>query len=118
MKENRILQIVLMLLGLAIGGVIVAYYWMNNSFESVTYVPVYMMILAFCYVLTQISKRYFFKNQNWWDWLYYIGLIAMMLPNFFVNEAYSEIYNTLTDVGTLFLVIPILLDGKQIINGK
>ena len=85
---------------------------------SLRSVPIYIMILAFVYILLQIAKRYLYKEYNWWDWLYYIGLIAMMLPTIFATEENLETFNLFTDFGVLFLIIPILFDGNRLIQNK
>jgi len=86
--------------------------------DGIQMLPMHLVILSFVYVLLQILKRYLFKRKNWWDWLYYIGLVSIVLPTFFVNETNTDFYHLLTDYGTFFLIIPILLDGTQLVNTK
>lgn len=108
----------LLILNLVLGAIVVLYYWSNDSLESITQIPIYVMIMALCYIFVQIARRYFFKKQNWWDWLYYIGLIAMMLPTVVADPSNMPFMRILTDYGTLFLIVPVFFDGKQVIDGK
>jgi uncharacterized membrane protein HdeD (DUF308 family) len=118
MKENRYIKITLLILSLVVGALVIMYYWSVVDVDGILMLPMYVVILSFVYVLLQILKRYLFKRKNWWDWLYYIGLIAIVLPTFFVNETNAATYHLLTDYGTFFLIIPILLDGAQLVKNK
>ena len=111
--RKRILRIVIVVLLLALAISILEHYWNDPSMEEIVRVPLYIMVLAFVYVVIQILKRYFFKEQNWWDWLYYIGLLAMVIPTFFTNPEYEGFYSYLTRIGTLFLVLPVLIDSRK-----
>ena len=79
-------------------------------------VPFYLMFIAIAYIIVQILKRYLTKSQNWWDWMYYIGLTSMMLPIFFVTTENLEIFNAITDYGSFFFVIPVGFDLKAMLN--
>lgn len=116
MKENKVVQLIFAIAALIIGGNIIFYYWSHSTLSSMQMVPMYLMILAFVYILLQIGKRYVFKRQKWWDWLYYIGLTGMMLPVFFASGSNVNTFNTIADYGTLFLVIPVLLDVTHIFS--
>ena len=118
MKENKKLRAVLLAGMLACAGIIINYYWQNSTIESLKEIPMYVMILALVYILIQILKRSIYKEQRWYDWLYYIGLIAMMLPTILVSESNLTLFNYITDTCTLFLIVPIVLEGKVIVNGK
>jgi len=74
------------------------------------------MVYCLIYVLTQIVKRFVLKSNNWWDWLYYIGLIAVMLPTFIATESNVATFNFISDYGSIFLLIPALFDLKSILN--
>lgn len=117
MQARKALQILFLLLLLSLGGGIVYYYWTTDSFSSIRNVPKYLMFLALGYVIVQILKRTIFKQNNWWDWLYYLGLASMMIPTFFAAEPSLNFFRILTDFGTLFLLVPIFFDGKKIITG-
>jgi len=118
MKENRILRASMLVAMLVCAGIVVNYYWQNSTIEALKEIPVYVMIVTLVYILIQIFKRSIYKEQRWYDWLYYVGLIAMMLPTVLVTETNLTLFNYVTDVCTLFLIVPIVLEGKVIVNGK
>ena len=118
MKENRLLKVVLLILSLVLGGIIIAYYWQVEKHAEMYKVPMYVMSLALAYILTQIAKRYLFSGKNWWDWFYYIALTVMILPIFFSTPEREVMFNYLTDFGTFFFVIPVILDGREHLQTK
>ena len=116
MKDHPILTAVLSLSMLTLAGVIAYYYWSSNSFASLKYPPMYIMVLAFCYMLLQILKRYMISRKNKWDWLYYIGLATMMLPIFLMDDQSVFTFNLVNNIGIAFLIVPVLLDGKELMQ--
>jgi hypothetical protein len=116
MKENQILKIALLVISLILGGLIIAYYWRVDSYIEMFKVPMYVMIFALGYILTQIVRRFLFSGKKWWDWFYYIALTAMILPIFFSSPERVSMFNYLTDFGTFFFVIPTLLDGRDLMQ--
>lgn len=115
MKENRLLKVLLLVVSLILGGLIIAYYWQVEEYEEMLKVPMYVMILALGYILTQIARRFLFSEKKWWDWFYYIALTAMIIPIFFSTPERQVMFNYLTDYGTFFFVIPIILDGRELL---
>jgi hypothetical protein len=113
MKNNKLIQISLMVLSIVLGGLIIGYYWSVETSISMEKVPMIVMIFALAYILVQIARRYLVPEKNWWEWFYYIALTAMILPIFFCSPESQSIFNLVTDIGTLFFVIPVLFDGKQ-----
>lgn len=118
MKENKMLRASMLVAMLACAGVVINYYWQNSELETLKEIPMYVMIVTLVYILIQIFKRSIYKEQRWYDWLYYVGLIAMMLPTLMVSESNLTLFNYVTDVCTLFLIVPIVLEGKVLVNGK
>ncbi|MDX2362673.1 MAG: hypothetical protein QNK23_17825 [Crocinitomicaceae bacterium] len=118
MNKSRTLGLTMLVISLVLAVLIILYYWTNSSFESMKYVPLYVMMMSFGYVLAQIIKRYVVRKQYWWDWLYYIGLIAIVVPTFFASTDNFTTLGWMTDVGTLFLIVPLILDGKKILSTK
>lgn len=118
MKENKALRASMLVGMLVCAGIVINYYWQNSALEALKEIPMYVMVFTLVYILIQIFKRSIFKEQRWYDWLYYIGLIAIMLPTVLVSEGNLSIFNVITDTCTLFLIVPIILEGKVFINGK
>lgn len=118
MKENRKIYILLLLLSTLVSGGVITYYWMTESVDASRMLPMYVVAMVFGYVLIQIAKRQLFKRRNWWDWLYYLGLLAAVLPTFFMTEENASLFHIVTDFGVFFLLVPVFLDGKQWMNEK
>lgn len=114
MKNNPILKVITLVVSLILGGFIIAYYWSVESYQEMEKVPMYLMIIALGYIVTQIGRRYLTYGKNWWDWFYYIALTAMLIPIFFSTPERATMFNYLTDFGTLFFVIPVFFDGAQL----
>ena len=116
MKNKKLILVILLIDSLVFAGFIINYYWSTNEMGAIQTVPFYLMFIAIAYIIVQILKRYLTKSQNWWDWMYYIGLTSMMLPIFFVTTENLEIFNTITDYGSFFFVIPVGFDLKAMLN--
>jgi hypothetical protein len=114
----RTLRILLIILSLGLSGEIVRYYWFNDSLESIVDVPEYVMVLALVYVFSQIIRRKYSRKQHGWDWLYYLGLIAMIIPTLLADSNNLVYFNYLTDYGTMFLILPVLLEGNYQLKHK
>ena len=114
MKKN-LLTIVLLIGLFALGSLIINYYWTNNTLSSIVFVPMYVVVMTFFYIILQIAKRYFISNKNWWDWLYYLGLIGVLLPLYFAKEENLDTFQWLSDCGVSFLIVPLLFDIKELI---
>ena len=118
MGFKKIFKALITIALLVTGGWIVRYFWSVDTVESVARLPFYITVLCMVYVGLQILKRLLFKSQNWWDWLYYLGLISVMLPAYMITEETISTYSLLTDYGTVFLIIPAFMDGWDNIKGK
>ncbi|PIE86698.1 MAG: hypothetical protein CSA03_03970 [Bacteroidetes bacterium] len=116
MKNNPILKVILLVASLVLGGLIIAYYWGVESELAMSKVPMHVMVYALVYILAQIARRYLMYGKHWWDWFYYIALIAMLIPIFFSTPERTEMFNYLTDFGTFFFVIPVILDGVELMK--
>lgn len=116
MKNQRLYGVLFSIGLIAATAVILMYYWSVDSWVDMKYVPIYVMITCMVYVILQIGKRYLLKDRNWWDWIYYLGLAAVMVPTFLVEESSEDFYGIVTDFGPLFLLIPIILDGKKMLE--
>jgi hypothetical protein len=117
-STKKLVKIILLVLSTLVSLIIVGYYWSNSTLSSISLVPIYVMVLALCYVILQIIKRFYLKVPRWWDWLYYIGLISIMIPTFFADDSNQGVFHFITDYGSLFLIFPILFDIKTLFNGN
>lgn len=71
--------------------------------------PTGFLIAVIVYILTQLIKRYLQKKMPWYNWLYYLGLIAVVLPLPLFSVQGDWIFSV-TRWGSLFLVIPPLIE--------
>lgn len=110
LKKNKIVELLIVILMGVFAGICIAYYWSISSFEGLKFVPMKIMIFAFCYILLQIIKRFIFRKQNWWDWLYYIGLLAIVIPSYLATDSNYSAMLLFAQVGTCFLIIPLIFD--------
>lgn len=113
MKENRKVYGIILALSLLAGGYVITYYWLDHSVERLKVLSIDVVIALFAYIFMQIVKRQWFAARNWWDWLYYFGLLAAVMPTYFANESSASSYGMLAQFGTFFLLIPVFLDGKK-----
>lgn len=118
MDIKRIIWGVLLLGMTVCAAVIIGYYWLSFSLESISTLPVSMLAIALVYILLQLIKRAMLKIQNWWDWTYYIGLVSIVMPALFAHETNQFYFHLLTDVGSLFLLLPVVLDARKLFKKK
>lgn len=116
MRSSRLLQAALLTVLLILAIIIVVYYWQSDELNAIQVLPKYLMFLFLFYVLAQVLKRWLNKDRYWWDWIYYIGLASAMLPTFMASEESAHIFYSLTDYGTLFLIVPVLLDFYKLLK--
>jgi hypothetical protein len=94
------------------------YFWNVNTLLEITKLPLYVLILTVVYIGFQMVTRRFSKKQNWWDWIYYIGLAAIMLPVVMAKPENEKMFHWLTDFGILFLLLPVLIDGYYFVKNQ
>jgi hypothetical protein len=81
-KKSTLPKIATEVILLLIGLLIVVFAWSAVQIDEFRSIPVSVFILLIGYILLQVLKRYFFKEQNWFDWIYYLGLFGVVLPVF------------------------------------
>lgn len=118
MKANQLTRILIIISSILLGAGIIAYYWTVSELDQIKFLPLGVVFMSFGYVLLQILKRYLFATNNWWDWLYYLGLLGVVLPLFLGTEENQVIFHLLTDYGTIFLIVPKIFDARELIKQK
>ncbi len=98
---------------LLIGLLITLYYWTNSSLLAMKKVPLALMLLVLVYVLLNMAKRKINNQQHWTHWIHYLGLTALIYPILLGNHENVSSLNLITDIGVLFLIIPILLELRN-----
>ncbi len=94
---------------------ITGYYLFADSYDDLKNVPTTLYIAAIVYILIQLIKRNVTKKMPWYDWLYYLGLGAIILP-FVLPE--KEWMFSLAIYGSIALVVPPLFELIQILRSK
>ena len=100
--------------GVALG--IMFQYWSTDELADLKYPPMITMILCVVYILLQIGRRFVFRIQRWWDWLYYLGLLGIILPVFFANQDNLSGFNWFSDIIMVFLIVPVIMDTYKLIK--
>lgn len=85
------------------------YYWTTSSLDDLRYLPPYLLTSIIVYIGIQLLKRYSKNKLQWYDWLYYIGLLTSVLPliTFFT---FGEWLFNATRYGALFFLFSPLIE--------
>lgn len=114
-KFNRTIHVLTSIVLLAIAVLITGYYLFANSYADLKNVPTTLYVAAIVYILIQLIKRNITKKMPWYDWLYYLGLGAIILP-FALPE--KEWVYSLAIYGSLALVAPPLIEILTLLMKK
>jgi len=114
---KRVVQFIFIIGLLLSSGYIAFYYWTINSVESLRNLPTTLLTALIVYIAIQLVKRLIKRKIEWYDWLYYIGLVAVLLPLLFIGVSSDWIFDV-TKYGSLFLVLPPLIDLLKIIGAS
>ncbi len=116
MNFTRLVLAIAILAKLIIAVFIASYYWNSSDLESLTNIPFYVLGLCVGYILLQMLTRRISAASHWWDWVYYIGLLSVILPVTFAQESNLTFFNWLSDIGIVLLILPVLVDGYLLIS--
>lgn len=98
--------LVFLVAALLICALVVNYhYWSATEIVELRELPPFLLTSLIVYIGVQLLKRYIYKQIEWYDWFYYIGLIAVVLPliSFFSS---GEWLFSVTKYGALFFLLP------------
>src|SRR5690554_3573787 len=56
------------------------YYLFASTITDLRTLPTSLLIAVIVYILTQLIKRFIQKKMPWYNWLYYVGIIAIIIP--------------------------------------
>lgn len=118
MNYKKIIWVVLLIGMTTSAGIILGYYWMVTGLQDITVLPFSILGLALVYIGLQLIKRALLKIQNWWDWTYYLGLVSIVVPVLFAKETNQLFFHLLTDYGTMFLMLPVVMDIRKLFFKK
>lgn len=118
MKNNALILAMILSASLIVGFVIVSYYWGIRKYVEILHPPFWVWLVALIYILLQIVRRKISHDRRWWDWLYYVGLSAMVLPVFFGNEEIGVFFIRMAQWGSFMFLVPVLLYGSLMVKRK
>ena len=98
---------------LLIALLITLYYWTNSTLLAMKKVPLALMLLVLAYVILHMAKRRLNQHHHWTHWIHYLGLTALIYPILLGTHENIGSLNLITDIGVLFLIIPILLELRK-----
>ncbi|MDX1445144.1 hypothetical protein [Lishizhenia sp.] len=107
-KSKRIIHYLFLILSLTAAVYLVGYYQSASTMADLRVLPNSVLIAVAIFIVLQLLKRFMFKRMYWFDWLYYFGLIAILLPLLLKFEE-GEWLHDVTDFGSLFLVLSPLI---------
>lgn len=93
------------------------YYLLANDITDLRSLPTSFLIAIIAYILAQLIKRFIQKRMPWYNWLYYIGLIAVVIPLPLFSVQGSWVFS-LTRWGSLFLIVPPLVEFVSLVKAK
>lgn len=109
MKKEVLLAILIMIRSL-LGTFIMKYFLQADNVSTLKGVPLWIILFCIAYILFQLLSYYISKEQNWWDWIYYVGMLTIMLTVSFTTENSFTFFNWLVKIGSCLLVIPPVID--------
>lgn len=116
-RLKRIFHFILLIALILSGLYIFGYYLFANDINQLRTLPVSFLVVVIFYIAIQLIKRFFQKEVPWYNWLYYIGLLAVVssLPALSLQDDWLFL---ITRFGSLFLLIPPIIDLIKLIKQK
>lgn len=116
-KLNRGLNYFLLIILMASAIYVFLYYIMADSIAELRTLPTSFLIAVIVYILVQLTKRYLQKKMPWYNWMYYLGLIAVIVPLPLFSVQGNWVFSV-TRWGSLFLLIPPLIEFLTLLKSK
>lgn len=113
--SKRLLLALVIVGKLLLSVMICTYFWNATDLIALKQLPVGVIVLAVFYIGLQMLTRKLSKVNNWWDWVYYFGLLSIMIPVTFATKKSEVVFHLIADLGTICLVLPALADGYFLI---
>lgn len=108
-KLNKGLNYLLLTILIVSGAYVFVYYMLANEITELRSLPTSFLIAVIVYILIQLIKRYLQKKMPWYNWLYYLGLIAVVIPLPLFSVQGNWVFSV-TRWGSLFLLVPPLIE--------
>jgi hypothetical protein len=113
--SKRVLLALVIIGKLVLAALICSYFWNTSDLISLKQLPYSIILFAVLYIGLQMLTRKLSSVNNWWDWVYYGGLLSIMIPVTFATQGSIKIFEPITDFGTICLILPALVDGYYLI---
>lgn len=94
------------------------YFWKAENFLAIKYIDFRIIIFAIIYILLQLLTRKLSSAPHWWDWVYYFGLLSIMIASIFITNETFNVFHSLTRFGTVLLIVPLFADIYQLFLKK
>ncbi|MBW7867641.1 MAG: hypothetical protein H3C31_04880 [Brumimicrobium sp.] len=88
---------------------IIIYYLLAKTIIELRDLPPSFLIAIVCYIGAQLLKQLLHKKRPWYNWLYYLGLIAIVIP-LPLFSAQGDWLLTLVRFGSIFLLLPPMIE--------
>lgn len=116
-KFNRVTLYLLLIVLIVSGLYVFSYYMLANEITELRTLPTSFLIAVIVYILAQLIKRFIQKKMPWYNWLYYLGLMAVIIPLPLFSVQGNWVFSV-TRYGSLFLLIPPLVEFLILIRKK
>lgn len=116
-KFNKGVLYLLLVILIASALFVFQYYLFASTITDLRTLPTSLLIAVIVYILTQLIKRFIQKRMPWYNWLYYVGIIAIIIPLPLVSTEGDWIFSV-TRYGTLFLLLPPVIEFILLLRKK
>lgn len=116
--SRKVILLICVLAKIFLASTIIFYFWNSKDLEGFKRIPVSILILAVLYIIVQLYTRKISVSRSWWDWVYYFGLVSIMISVSLSNENNFKVYNVISDYGTFLLLLPALVELVFLIQDK
>ena len=111
MINERIIFAVLIFTKFILSFILCLYFWNATTIILLKQIPISIVLVAIIYIGLQMLTRKISKIHNWWDWVYYGGLVSIMITVSFATLEYFKVFQYIVELGTICLILPIFIDG-------
>jgi hypothetical protein len=111
MRNERVIFAVLIIAKLILSFILCFYFWNVTTITQLKQIPISIVLIAIIYIALQMLTRKLSTRHNWWDWVYYGGLVSIMITVSFATLEYFKVFQYIVELGTICLILPIFIDG-------
>jgi hypothetical protein len=91
------------------------YFWNAKDFIAIKQIPWYVIVGGLFYIASQMLTRKFSNINNWWDWVFYFGLVYIMITVSFGSISHAGRWFLVVKSGTMALVVPAMIDFVKLL---